>query len=58
MACLNVNSLLGRTDELRGSLDHESHKEIDILVLNETKLDPTIHHNENHNEDRKSGVGV
>lgn len=49
MACLNVNSLLGRADELRVSLDHESHEEMDILVPDETKLDPSIHHNEREN---------
>lgn len=57
MACLNVNSLLGRTDELRVFLDHESHKEIDVLVLNETKLDPSIHHNENPASKHRAKTG-
>ena len=58
----SVNSLLGRTDELRIFVDHESHKEIDILVLNETNLDPNVHHNENQaskyrSKTRKGGGG-
>ena len=57
MAWVNVNSLLGRADELRVFLDHESHKEIDILVLNETKLDPTIHHNENQASKYRAKTG-
>ena len=57
MAWVNVNSLLGRADELRVFLDHESHKEIDSLVLNETKLDPTIHHNENQASKYRAKTG-
>lgn len=57
MACLNVNSLLGRADELRVSLDHESHEEMDILVPDETKLDPSIHHNENQASKYRAKTG-
>ena len=40
MACLNINSLLAHIDDLRVYMSDS--KEIDILAINETKLDPTI----------------
>ena len=40
MACLNINSLLAHIDELRVFMNDS--KEIDILAINETKLDPSI----------------
>ena len=62
MACLNINSLLEHIDEPRVFL--ESHKEIDIRAINETKLDPTTHDNEVYlpsfqisRKDRKGGGG-
>jgi exonuclease III len=39
MACLNINSLLSHIDELR---IFTSSTKIDILCINETKLDSTI----------------
>ena len=39
VACLNINSLVAHIDELRVILDST---EIDILCINETKLDETI----------------
>ena len=39
IACLNINSLIAHIDELRIILDSI---EIDILCINETKLDHTI----------------
>ena len=39
VACLNINSLVAHIDELRIILDST---EIDILCINETKLDQTI----------------
>ena len=43
IACLNINSLVAHIDQLRIFLG--LHK-IDILAINETKLDPTITSNE------------
>ncbi len=43
MASLNINSLLLHIDELRVFM---SSSKIDILMINETKLDSTIHDNE------------
>ena len=45
MASLNINSLLLHIDELRVFM---SSSKIDILMINETKLDSTIHDNEVH----------
>ena len=45
IACVNVNSLLTHIDQLRVSLS--IHK-IDILTVNETKLDFSISSNEIH----------
>ena len=45
MACLNINSLVAHIDQLRIFLS--THK-IDILAINETKLDSTITSNEIH----------
>jgi exonuclease III len=45
MACLNINSLVAHIDQLRIFLS--AHK-IDILAINETKLDSTITSNEIH----------
>ena len=39
IACLNINSLVAHIDELRIFIDSEK---IDILCINETKLDQTI----------------
>ena len=44
MACLNINSLLGHIDQLRLFLS--TNEKTDILVINETKLDQTVHDNE------------
>ena len=44
MACLNINGLLCHINNLRLFL--ESHKEIDILAINETKIDQSIHDRE------------
>ncbi len=43
MASLNINSLLLHIDELRVFM---SSSKIDILMIDETKLDSTIHDNE------------
>ena len=40
---LNINCLLSHNDELRVFM---SSSKIDILVINESKLDSTVHHNE------------
>ena len=45
MASLNINSLLLHIDELRVFM---SSSKIDILMINETKSDSTIHDNEVH----------
>ena len=45
IACLNVNSLLAHIDQLR--FFHSIHK-IDILTVNEAKLDSSISSNEIH----------
>ena len=39
VACLNINSLIAHIDELKIILDSAK---IDILCINETKLDETI----------------
>ena len=41
MACLNINSLWGHIDQLRLFLDSTA-ESIDILAINETKLDSTV----------------
>ena len=46
MACLNINSLVSHIDELRVSMSQ--FKDIDILAINETKLDVTIKDGEVH----------
>ena len=43
MACLNINSLLAHIDELKVFV---SNQKLDIIAINETKLDNTIHDNE------------
>ena len=43
MACLNINSLLSHIDEVRAFIEGTR---IDILALNETKLDQSIKDNE------------
>ena len=43
IACLNINSLIARIDELRIFI---SDAKIDILCVNETKLDPSINDRE------------
>ena len=43
MASLNVNSLLAHIDELK---IFTSANEIDVLIINETKLDSTIENQE------------
>ena len=43
MACLNINSLTKHIDELRVVLSNQC---VDILAINETKLDDTISDNE------------
>ena len=43
MACLNINSLLAHIDELSIYI---SSRKIDILCINETKLDHTINDRE------------
>lgn len=45
MAGLNINSLLAHIDDLRVFMTSQK---IDILALNETKLDATIRDNEIH----------
>ena len=45
MACLNINSLVKYVDELKALLAEFS---IDILVINETKLDGSIKSSELH----------
>ena len=45
MASLNINSLLAHIDELR-LLVHDSN--IDVLTINETKLDATVSDNDIH----------
>ena len=46
MACLNINSLVSHIDDLRIFMSQS--KGIDILAINETKLDSTIQDNEVH----------
>ena len=46
MACLNINSLISHIDDLRIFMSQS--KGIDILAINETKLDSTIKDNEVH----------
>ena len=46
MACLNINSLVSHIDDLRIFMSQS--KGIDILAINETKLDSTIKDNEVH----------
>ena len=41
-ACLNINSLLAHIDELKVFV---SNQKLDIITINETKLDNTIHDN-------------
>ena len=43
MECLNINSLLAHIDELKVFV---SNQKLDIIAINETKLDNTIHDNE------------
>ncbi len=43
IACLNINSLIAHIDELRIFI---SNAKIDILCVNETKLDPSINDRE------------
>ena len=45
IACLNINSLISHIDNLRNFI-YDSN--IDILAINETKLDTTILNNEIH----------
>ena len=45
MACLNINSLVKHVDELRVLLSEFS---VDILAINETKLDESIKSSELH----------
>ena len=42
-ASLNINSLLSHIEELKASM---SSSKVDILVINESKLDSTVHNNE------------
>ena len=46
MACLNINSLVSHIDDLRVFMGQ--FKDIDILAINETKLDATIKDGEVH----------
>ena len=46
MACLNINSSVSHIDDLRIFMSQL--KDIDILAINETKLDPTIKDSEVH----------
>ena len=46
MACLNINSLVSHIDDLRVVMSQ--FKDIDILAINETKLDATIKDGEVH----------
>ena len=46
MACLNKNSLVSHIDDLRVFMSQ--FKDIDILAINETKLDATIKDGEVH----------
>ena len=46
MACLNINSLVSHIDDLRVFMSQ--FKDIDILAINETKLDATIKDGEVH----------
>ena len=46
MACLKINSLVSHIDDLRVFTSHL--KDIDILAISETKLDPTIKDSEVH----------
>ena len=46
MACLNINSLVSHIDDLRVVMSQ--FKDIDILAINETKLDVTIKDGEVH----------
>ena len=46
MACLNINSLVSHIDDLRVFMSQL--KDIDILAINETKLDATIKDGEVH----------
>ena len=46
MTCLNINSLVSRIDDLRIIMSQS--KGIDILAINETKLDSAIKDNEVH----------
>ena len=43
MACLNINSLLAHINELKVFVSNQN---LDIIAINETKLDNTIHDNE------------
>ena len=45
MACLNINSLFAHIDELRVFM---SNNKVDILCINETKLDSSINDNKVH----------
>ena len=47
IACLNINSLLVHIDELRIFMDNSN---LDILAINETKLDSSISNSEIHIE--------
>ena len=46
MTCLNINSLVSHIDDLRIFMSQS--KGIDILAINETKLDSSIKDNEVH----------
>ena len=46
MACLNINSLVSHIDDLRVVMSQ--FKDIDILAINETKLDATVKDGEVH----------
>ena len=46
MACLNINSSVSHIDDLRIFMSQL--KDIDILAINETKLDPIIKDSEVH----------
>ena len=43
MTCLNINSLVAHIDEVKVFV---SNQKLDIIAINETKLDNTIHDNE------------
>jgi exonuclease III len=45
IACLNINSLIEHIDQLRIFI-HSLRSNIDVLAINETKLDSSITNNE------------